>query len=537
MRHVDFNLLVYYIIGISCIIIISFVTFHISARRNLKLPRWSIYGLIGASVYMIFAQLLKYYSLHFYTDFSQYAQVIHSISTIGKPICVASEVYRPGTLNFFSLHFSPLVYLISAVYKILPYNETIMGLNFLLMISSVIPLYKLAVSCHQDKRFALFIVVVLLWYPTFQYTVLYEFEMLKFSIPIILWMLYFWQKKNMTSYYLFALLAVLVREDVGLTIMMFGFYIFFFEKQRKKTGAITALIGMVAFIVILLFIMPSFMGPGFSENDTMKIYYSAFGETNVEVIKNIILNPILAISIMVHKIKVANVFMMFLPLLFIPFLAPAVLLGSLAQFGIVLLSSTLTNSSYMLHYVSPTIPFIFFAFIKGWTRLLKLLKYFANKKNRVNNLNSAAMTTVLSGILIANVFFGPSPMSLQFWSKELRPAPFRTQNFHYSVYKVTDHHRKAAEFCRMIPDTSIVAAHDFLQPRLSDKRGAIFLHEHSKNHRFLAEYVFFDKTNNHLNPISPAYKTQEVFQVFEKDKETWELIKSEDGFFLYRRKR
>jgi len=535
MKHVDFNLSLYYVIGISCVIIISFIIFHISIRRNVKLPRWAVYGLIVASVYMLFAQLLKYYSLHFYTDFSQWTQVIHSISTIGKPICIASEVLRPGTLNFFSLHFSPLIYLISAVYKILPYNETIISLNVLIMISSVFPLYKLCFEYSRDKWFGLFVVVLLLWYPAFQYIVLYEFMFLKFSIPIIFWMLYFFQQKKMIAYYLFVILAVLVREEIGLTIMMFGFYVFFFEKQRK-TGAITVLIGLVAFIVILLFIMPSLMGPGFSENDTMKVYYSPFGETNVEVIKNIILNPILSISIMVHKIKVANVFMMFLPLLFIPFLAPAVLFGSLAQFGIVLLSSSLTKSSYMLHYVSPAIPFIFYAFIKGWPRLLKLLKYFTDKKNRVTDLNSAAMATVLGGLLIANVFFGPSPMSLQFWSKELRPAPFRTQDFHYSVYKVTDHHRKAEEFSRLIPDTAIVAAHDFLQPWVSNKRGVMSLREHRKNKKFLPDYVLFDRTNNDLKPTSPSYKTREVFQEFENDKETWELIKAEDGYFLYRRK-
>jgi len=403
------------------------------------------------------------------------------------------------------------------------------------MISAAIPLYKLCIEYRGDKRFGLFAVVLLLWYPTFQYIVLYEFMFLKFAIPIIFWMLYFFQQKKKGLYYLFVILAVLVREEIGLTIMMFGLYIFIFEKQRK-TGAITAIIGSVSFIVILLVIMPALLGPGFIENNTMKMYYAPFGDTNAEVITNIILRPILSISIMINTIKLANVFMMFLPLFFIPFLAPAVLFCTLAQFGILLLSSALTKSSYMLHYVSPAIPFLFYALMKAWPRFLKLLKYLTRKKYRVADLNSAAMTAVLSGLLITNVFFGPSPISLQFWSKELKPAPFRTQNFHYSVYNVSDHHQKAHEFSKLIPDTAIVAAHDFLQPLVSNKGGFMFLEEHRKSKKFLPDYVLFDKTNNGLKPTTSAYKSKELFQEFEENQDTWELIKAEDGYFLYRRK-
>ena len=50
-----------------------------------------------------------------------------------------------------------------------------------------------------------------------------------------------------------------------------------------------------------------------------------------------------------------------------------------------------------------------------------------------------------------------------------------------------------------------------------------------------ADYVFFDKTNNGIKKIAPAYNTQRDFDLIEKDEETWELVKSKDGYFLYRR--
>ena len=50
-----------------------------------------------------------------------------------------------------------------------------------------------------------------------------------------------------------------------------------------------------------------------------------------------------------------------------------------------------------------------------------------------------------------------------------------------------------------------------------------------------ADYVFFDKTNNGINKIAVAYKTQHDFDLVEKDEETWELVKSKDEYFLYQR--
>ena len=191
----------------------------------------------------------------------------------------------------------------------------------------------------------------------------------------------------------------------------------------------------------------------------------------------------------------------------------------------------------MLYYVSPTIPFIFYAFIKGWPKLLVILKIITTNKNiRMRYLNNSARTAVLTGLLVSNVFFGASPLSLQFWFKNIRPAPFRTQNHHYSASIITDHHRKVREFINVIPDTAIVAAHMHLQSQLIKKRGTIFLNEHSENPYYLADYIFFDKTNNNIRQQSPAYKNQQYWDKFEKDNKNWALVKSGDGFFLYQRK-
>ena len=533
----DKGLIFYYLTGIVLVLGISFISHFLFARYNLKLSTWVLYLFLIGSVYMLLVQLLKYRSLHFYVDFSHWAQLLYSIATTGKPWSLNVELLVPGTLNYLSVHFAPLIYVVAIPFKIWPYGETLIILNFLLMISAAIPMYKLALTCQGDKRFALFVAVLFLWYPTFQYLVLYEFGILRFSIPIILWMLYFWEKRNMVYYYLFVLLAVLVREEVGLTIMMFGIYLLIVEKQRRA-GLITAFIGIMAFTIITQTVMPSLRG-GEGYHHIAIGSFSTFGNSFGEIIINTIKNPLLVLKTILQPIKLANVFMLFLPLLFIPLLAPAVLIAILANLGVGLISRSHLHISYMLFYLSPSIPFIFYAFIKGWPKFLTILERLNKLKLRVQertDIASVSMGVVLTGIIAANVFFGPSPIALQFWFKDLRPAPFGTRNFHYSAHKITTHHKTATEFINHIPDSAIVSAPHFLHPPLFKKKGSIIFPRHENSSRNLrADYVLLDKTNNSHTEKSTVFRIQRDFDPVENDKQNWKLIKSKDGYFLYKR--
>ncbi|MFA5276702.1 MAG: DUF2079 domain-containing protein, partial [Candidatus Omnitrophota bacterium] len=476
---------------------------------------------------MLIAQYLKYLSLRFYVDFSHWTVLLNSIITTGKPFNFNHELIFPGTNNYLSVHFVPFIYLIALPFKLWPYSETVIILNFIIMISSIVPLYKLSLLYEKSKKFGLFMMALLVWYPTFQYTVLYEFEMLRFAIPIIFWMFYFLEKRSMKLYYLFVFLAVLVREEVGLTIMMFGIYLFFFEKKRKA-GMITSIIGICAFIAIAGMLMPKLSGSLNYEHIAAKFFTSSANNEHFRLIHNIF-NPI----------KMGNIVLFFLPFLFIPFFAPALLISSLANFGIGILSQSPTHISFMLYYLSPSLPVFFFAFIKGWPKFIKFLK--RPFKREVYDFESSAMAAVLCALFVSNVFFGPSPASLQFWFKDIKPAPFRTQNFHYSAYLPHRHDKMVESFVEMIPDDAIVSAEHFLHPRLLKKRGAmVFPQLVSTDGKFKADYVFIDKSN----PIKTGggiaeswdglrLNPQFYYDLIEKKPEVWKLLKTEDGYYLF----
>ena len=68
------------------------------------------------------------------------------------------------------------------------------------------------------------------------------------------------------------------------------------------------------------------------------------------------------------------------------------------------------------------------------------------------------------------------------------------------------------------------------RPHFRDKNRVV-----CPNDKYEANYVFFDKTNNNLIKKSTAYRTQQDFDPVENDKENWELVKSGNGYFLYKR--
>lgn len=530
------NLLIFYSIGIFSVIGVSVFANYNSLGNNIRSFSYFTYLLIALSIYMLFEQIFKFNTLHFYVDFSHWIQIFNTIAITGRPESLNEELLQPGSLNYFSAHFVPGVYVFALFFKIWPYSKTIIILNYLFMASSIIPLYKLSLLNNKNKQFGLFMSALLLWYPPFQYITTYEFEMLRFSIPIILWMLYFWEKKYLKPYFLFVILAVFVREEVGLTIILFGVYLFFMEKERR-VGLATFMIGLVAFITITQLLMPFLKTGNYSHVAVGS--FLAFGNSIPEIIVNVIIHPVKAIKIILDPIKMANIFMFLLPLLFIPLLAPKILICTLAFLAIGMLSAGYTHISYTLYYASPVIPFLFYAFIKGWPKSLRLLSLVSEKwlKNPGINLDLSAMAAVLLGLIVTNIFFGPSPVSLQFWFKELKPVPFRTRSYHYSVYEITDHHKKAGEFTKIIPDSAIVSAQHFFHPRLFNKRAAM-IYPHmieSKDGLIKADYVLLDITNNGHRDDSPVSVNQKEIDRIAKDKTNWELIKSEDGFFLYRR--
>jgi len=543
------SLFLFYGLGIPIVIIFSLISVPLFTYSKIRISKKFLYLLIIGSSYMLFAQLLKYGSHRFYVDFSHWSNLLYNIANTGYPLSPFHELLKPGTLNYLSVHFIPFIYVIAIPFKIMPYSETIIFMNFILMVSSIIPLYKISLFYSNSKSFGIFMSTIFLWYTSFQYIVLYEFEMLRFSIPVLLWMIYFWDMKKIKLYYFFVLIALFIREEMGLVIFLFGLYLFLFNKKYND-GIITSLIGIAGFFIITKIIMPSLRGDEYQHIGIG--FFSSLGGSIDDVIRNVFTKPIFVLKKVFEPnmnlvIIFTNIFMFFLPLLFIPLLSIKRLLPILAPIGVGLLSGHGNLTSFMLYYCSAIIPFLFYSFINSWPKFVSIVSI-AHKKvygaSEKFDYNIISKGIVLTGILVSNIIFSPSPLSLQFWSKSLRPANFETQNHHYSAFIVTEHDKKVDDFANLIPDSAIVAAPAFLFPRLYKKRGVVYLNRRETSFDLLknkrgdqyVSYIFFDTKSKNLE-LQRYRRTNDLIKKYlDRNIKEWELIKSYDGYFLFRRK-
>lgn len=531
------SLIILYSIGVAVTLLISGAVYFFCRQSQWAISKTLLRLLIVAAGYLFFAQYFKYRSLHFYVDFSHWMQLLYTIVDTGFPHALNQEFIVPGSLNYFSVHFVPFIYILAMPFKLIPSPETVIVLNVVLMLSAAIPLYKLAFYMRKDRHFALLIAALLLWYPTFQYITLYEFEMLRFSIPILLWMLYFFETRRTLLYFLFAFLAIFVREEMGLTIAIFGIYAWFFQKRRRE-GLPSIFLGLGGFALITSVIMLMLRSGEYIHVAAGE--FSKFGSSPFEIVVGVIRHPVVMFQMILNPLKLANLFMLGFPLLFVPLASPSALLGMMANVGTGLLSKSVIHTSYQLYYLAPSVPFIFYALLKAWPSLTLPSPLGRGVGVRIRGWvggwgEKPLMNALLTAVIVSNIFFGPSPISLQFWFKDIRPAPFRTQDFHWSTYRVITHHQKVEEFVDLIPNDAIVSAPQFLHPRLYKKKGTMMFPKlQSQDGKWRAEYVLLDITNNGLKLESPAYVTQTEMAVVRENSE-WKFMKADDGYELYRR--
>lgn len=538
-----------YITGIVSTLFLSGICFFLFLRKSF-LVNWAqwvfITSILFNSAYILVFQLLKLCTFKYYADFAVWLELFSNIID-GRGVISTLHQTSLGfgdTKNYLALHFVPLIYVfVLPLYIIKNYPVYLIVLQTLILYSAVVPTYLFARDIFNNKKIGYLFAASFLWFPTIQYINLYDFEFLRICIPLLLFCFYFINAKKFFLYYLFFALSILVREEVSITTFLLGVYIFFILKE-KKTGIITSAGSIVYFLIVTKMLMPYFAGNSRSLHLHVAFgNFSYMGDSPLEILIYIVSHPIKIIANLIAGVKIANFLMYVLPLLFIPFFAPSIFFISTANLFLNFLSVSISHYSYILYYLSPSIPFLFLSAIKGVKNVSdKGIPFLKNKYVFIrrmdnNKLTYAMVSCIFVACVSSNIFFGPSLLSLQFWNHNYKLAPYKTHNFNYSQYIPTGHHKKAFSFLPLIPDDVSVSAEHFFLPHLYGKKALMVFPIFDG-----ADYVLIDKTHPvkfgtiDVDPIEARKNPQKYYDLVEKDTINWELIKEEDGIFLFKKR-
>ncbi|MFA6382776.1 MAG: DUF2079 domain-containing protein [Candidatus Buchananbacteria bacterium] len=447
----------------------------ITRNFNLFIAAKGQWLVIAAAVFYFFLFLFigfwKYFNFAYTAlDLGIINQVFYN-SSLGA--WFASSIHPPSYLGD---HFSPILFLLLPIYFFYPRPQTLIIFQTAFLALACWPIYLIAKKA-LDKKWAVVMALAWLVNPIVQNINLFEFSFLPLAVFFILWTFYFYQTKKFRPFLLFAFLALLVREDVALVILMFGL-IAFFEKRKLKWWLVPIIISGGYFFLALK--ITRILAP----NGQYKffVYYAWLGETPALAIKNLLFKSRLVV---LHLFTVNNlVFLLglFLPLVFLPLLNPWYLLLSALIFAQLFLGSGGSMVVLQTHYSSLLLPPSFIAAIYSLKEIIEAKvseplrsngrKKFSREKIvfAIKKYQDLAFLVFIVGLVYASLTLGPLVGSLK---KIIETGMISSENL------------TKQELLKKIPaEAAVASTYEFLAP-LSSRRKL-----YSFNYAFLGKQQF-----------------------------------------------
>jgi uncharacterized membrane protein len=412
---------------------------------NLKILWLSI---SAYAFYFCFLSILKLISFSYY-DFDL---AVHTLTVWN---IIHGSIYNSILgIPFLGNHMQPILFLIAPLYAIFPHPQTLLLLQTLFLSLGAFPLYLIAKK-RIGSDFALIIALGYLLYPGLAYTNLFEFHPTSFATFLLVLCLYAYDSGKIRLFIFSSLLAMLSQENIPMAIITMG-VMAWIEKKGLKWMFIPIILGLAYFIPALMFM--GHFNRGVVQFSNL---YRHLGANPWDAI----LNPLVSLSFILRQESFSYLFQIFLPVLFIPFMALIKLLPAASFFLQHLLSARPSDLYISCHYTAEIIPFVFFSAIYGINRLLEIR--FISRH-----------IFVLKSILISFILFNA-----------LLYGPLIKESFHINSDYRKDYLDLSKErFIAKVPQlANVVATFEFL-PRLANRKRLYSLH-----HPYMGFYTLSDK--------------------------------------------
>lgn len=255
-------------------------------------------------------------------DFGIFSQMFYYMKETGLPL---TTIERDGLLSHFAVHMSPIYYLMLPFYCIVPKPATLQVLQAAVLASSVIPLWLIGKQHGLSSLQRTLACALLLLYPAFSGGTSYDIHENCFLTPLILWLLYGIDKKNIAVTAVAAVLTAMVKEDAAVYVGIVAVYLLLRSLLRRQKGERWGIVAGGSLLVGALAYFFAVTGYLASSGDGVMTYrYSnfLFGDSKslVIVIAAVVMNPMKAFFECVDSEKLTFIAQTMLPLLGLPLL-------------------------------------------------------------------------------------------------------------------------------------------------------------------------------------------------------------------------
>lgn len=381
--------------------------------------------LLGLSIF-IFIIIFSYLSIRRYQTLNSYYydlgimnQVVYNTSR-GRFLEMTNQDLKKN-VSRLAIHFDPILAVFAPFYKLYEGPEVLLIGQVIILGLGALAVFLISQKVLKKNLISLIFSLTYLFYFATQRAVLFDFHAVTLATTFFLFAIYFQEVKKWSWFFFFIFLTLLTKEHVGLAVFFIGTYLFFVKKE-KKTGMITAILGIIFFIVTVYFIIPYFRG---SEHFATGYFVDIKSR-----LPNIIKNGTSYFRLMISP-------------LFYSLFSPLTLLISLPEWAINILSINSNQRSIYFHYNSIIVAFLFYSLILGYKNFDRIIK---------SKILKAIIFLIFISINIYSIYqYNPTPYFVKQPVHYNEIDKVKSESIKFLVNKLKDENIKVATTPKLAP--------------------------------------------------------------------------------------
>ncbi|MCA9949637.1 MAG: DUF2079 domain-containing protein [Anaerolineales bacterium] len=394
-------------------------------------------------------------------------------------------------------HFSPTLALYAPLYWIWPDVRILFVAQSLLLGGAGFLLYLF--FRRTNPWLGLVVFAAYLMHPALHQVNLVEFRRSTLAVFATSFALLHLLRRNYGWMALGLALAMLSKEDMSLTAVVFGLYILLVQRSYL-IGLLTAAVGLAWFVLVPFAILPSLLAAPEEGYVHAGSYYSYLGGTLPEILNTVVTKPAVILEHMLRPIRLRAVFNFFWPAAFLFLLAPEIAFFMLPHLGFLLASEYNVMGRLEAWYPAMLVILLYWAAAVGLSRL----------RGRWQKIGMV--------LLLAASFAG--------WMTQSRlwPGP------HYDPtrYQVTGHHRQVETVLQSLPAAAIVMAQDPLVPHLSHRENIYIFPWTRRGNQ--PDFVVLDREMRPYPYSADEYRTR-FYEILAGD--TYEIAQQAGSLYVF----
>ena len=498
-----------------------------------------VYLWMGIFVYtLIFTtlQILKYKSFFAFSggDMADYNQA--AINTAkGIPFyCSAGNDVFPNN------HFHLVYLLIALLYKIFPHIYTLFfSLSFALAFGAL-GIYLVTRRIFTDYNIGLYFAYAFLLLPSLHFINFVDFRPSMFSIPLLIFVFYFYLEEKFIPFFTFSILVLSCKEDLAFIIIMFGIFSIF-QKRDLKWIISPIMMGILWFWLTVKLILPFV---GYKTYESLEAYIGGKNYSFLQMITTIFCHPFYTLKIMFSHKHISYLLKIFRPAIyFLAIFSPGILFLSLPTFMEILLRKEGSSSLHVgsASYICPIIAFSFLATIYTYKKIF----------SKIDSINCSIYTKgifkkILMLVLIIWTFIGnfKENMIIEGNYREegvvVDSKFLNARNIFNPVFYIMDEEDKTGwRLIRKIPPDASVASSRDLLPALSNRTklyrigiSEFFSRNTNPDYIILRKYnVFYGPCDEETDNIKALEQARKLINIGKYD-----IVEETDSFLLLKRR-